>query len=305
MISPDGHGSRVWPHVFIVLPVHNRVADTRRCLRLLEAQSYKSSTVVVCDDGSTDGTSEVIAREFPEVVLLQGDGNLWWTGATNLGVKYALSQGADYILTLNNDIEIPQNYLETLVGAAHQYPNAIIGSLLLTNERSPKVFFAGVDEIDWRTAKARKPFTFLEPFAGQYKGIRETLFLPGNGTLIPRGVFERVGLYDAANFPHYLADYEFVFRARKAGFTAFINYDAVIYSDIERTHKASVQKAPPLREFISAFFDPHSQHNIRIRYNFARKHCPRYYILGYMFLDTLRRFVSNLRLRRRLGLHGR
>ena len=60
--------------IHIVIPVYNRRDITRNCLLSLREQTHTDFQVVVIDDGSTDGTSEMIQKEFPEVVLLMGDG---------------------------------------------------------------------------------------------------------------------------------------------------------------------------------------------------------------------------------------
>jgi len=72
--------------IFIVIPVYNRINFTKKCLNSIKQQTYQNYRVVVIDDGSTDGTAALLAEEFPEVHVIQGDGNLWWTAATNLGV---------------------------------------------------------------------------------------------------------------------------------------------------------------------------------------------------------------------------
>jgi GT2 family glycosyltransferase len=73
--------------IFIVIPVHNRRDFTRECLLSLRKQTYKNFKVIIVDDGSMDGTGDMIEKDFPEVIPLKGDGELWWTGATNMGVE--------------------------------------------------------------------------------------------------------------------------------------------------------------------------------------------------------------------------
>ena len=96
----------------------------------------------------------MIEEEFPDVILLKGDGNLWWTGATNMGVGYALAQADqdDYILTLNDDTIVISAYLQTLLDAALNHPNSLIGSISVSNEDESTVVDAGV-RINWLTAK--------------------------------------------------------------------------------------------------------------------------------------------------------
>src|SRR4051794_654183 len=104
------------PIIYIVIPVHNRLDATRKCLASLHNQTYTGFRIVLVDDGSTDGTSEFVRESYPDVMVLSGDGNLWWTGAINLGIRYALAQASENyaVLVINNDVEVYSDYLETL-----------------------------------------------------------------------------------------------------------------------------------------------------------------------------------------------
>jgi len=97
--------------LYIIIPIFNRIEYTKGCLLSLYKQTYKNFKIVVINDGSTDGSGKVLERDFPSVHVINGDGNLWWTAATNLGVKFALKNGADYILTLNNDTIATPDFL--------------------------------------------------------------------------------------------------------------------------------------------------------------------------------------------------
>src|SRR5262245_43379861 len=91
------------PSVAVVVPVHGRLPLTLRFIDSFRRVHYPHYRIVIVDDGSPDGTATTLAREHPDVVVLRGNGNLWWAGATNRGVRYALGQGFDYVLTVNND----------------------------------------------------------------------------------------------------------------------------------------------------------------------------------------------------------
>ena len=79
--------------VFVVIPVHNGIEHTLRTVRSLLPLLPPGGRVVVVDDGSRDGTAETLRKECSGVVVLRGDGNLWWSGAINEGVREGYRDG--------------------------------------------------------------------------------------------------------------------------------------------------------------------------------------------------------------------
>ncbi|HEX8530399.1 MAG TPA: glycosyltransferase, partial [Cytophagales bacterium] len=117
--------------LYVVIPVYNRWHYTKACLEALRKQTFRAFRTVVVDDGSTDGTAGRLAEAFPEVTVLLGSGNLYWTAAVNLGIAHALAGGADRVVTLNNDTLPPPDFLVQMHGQSLAHPNALLGPLEL------------------------------------------------------------------------------------------------------------------------------------------------------------------------------
>ena len=292
--------------IYIIIPVHNRIYFTRNCLLSLKAQTLRNFTTIVIDDGSTDGTSKMIQKEFPDVILLKGDGNLWWTGATNMGVEYALSHTDqdDYILTLNNDTVVYRDYIQTLMYSALKYPESLIGSISISNEDESTVVDAGV-RINWLTAKysnlaeGKKYKDILR--AGSM--IQKVDVLPGRGTLIPVEVFRKVGLYSFKHLPHYGADYEFSHRANMNGYNLLINYKAIVISKVNATGLNNRLTSLKWNDLERSFFSIRSANNLIDRWNFTRLCCNGWKFPIFFVSDVGRVIIGALL--RQFGLRGR
>jgi len=262
--------------IFIVIPVHNRKDFTRGCLISLKRQTLQNFKVVVIDDGSTDGTGKMVREEFPDVILLKGGGNLWWTGATNLGVEYVLTQADqdDYVLTLNDDTIVRSDYLQILLDSALKHPDSLVGSISVSNEDESTVVDAGV-RINWLTAK----YTNLargrryKDILHESSSIQKVDVLPGRGTLIPIEVFQKVGLYDFKHLPHYGADYEFSRRGNMKGYNLLINYKAIVISNVKITGLNNRVTRLKWGDLTKSFFSIRSANNLLNRWRFARLCC--------------------------------
>src|ERR1700741_972262 len=111
------------PNVSVVVPIYNRILHTRAFLQEFSKVTYPNFEIVIVDDGSTDGSSKIIRKEFPSVkVLREESGNLWWSNAMKIGVRDALAHGADYILSINDDVTFNPEFLTHLVAYAQEHP---------------------------------------------------------------------------------------------------------------------------------------------------------------------------------------
>ncbi len=278
--------------IHIIIPVFNRWKFTEACLRSLRSQSFKSFKIIVVDHGSTDGTSENIRNEFQEVVVLQGDESMWWTAATNMGVKYALENYAQHILTLNNDLIVDVDYLQKLYDVMLSYPKSIVGSVAVDKNKPSHVVYAGTKFNKW-TAKYR-PAVNLSDFE-IVKEKREFIYtdlLCGRGTLIPADAFKQVGLFDELHFPHYAADEDFSLRCKKKGFVLIIATNAIVKSEVDATGLKNIHTSHSREYWKDLFTSQRSPVNLKRRWFWAKQNSP--VPILYFGLDLIRILKSQI-----------
>ena len=287
--------------VYVVIPVFNRREYTRNCLASFQQQDTNNFQVLVVDDGSTDGTAEMIRQEFPETILLKGDGDLWWVGAINKGIRHALTlcQDDDFILVINDDLVVPSNYVLSLMKAAESHPGSIIGSVETVNN-APNIIKSGGESINWRFAKW-KVINKGEPLDQFPQGhVVEVESLTGRGTLFPSKVFREVGLYDEIHFKQ-CGDTELPLRASfKFGYSLLVSYDAVVISYPGKKENINDKETYALSDFKEYFFSIRSHFNLIDKYWIAHNIAPNnaWFIRFYFFVAgrTIGRYVTRLRI---------
>lgn len=204
--------------VCAVVPIHNGKEYTMKFLETLKKVDYTNLFIIIVDDGSTDNSQEEIALKYPEIQFIKGDGTLWWTKSMNLGIEEAIKQGAEYILVLNNDVEVDKDIVKELINCASQYPDSIIGSKVYYKNQPNKIWHGGGEGMNvFRTPHLNMtPHGFEE--SSKYASNREIDYSTGMGTFIPVRILNKIGLYNENYLPHYYADVELTMRAKKKGY---------------------------------------------------------------------------------------
>ncbi len=230
----------------------------------------------------------MLEKEFPEVMLLRGDGNLWWTKAVNLGIKKVQTsfKEEDCILISNNDIVINDDYLSNIVQYASKNANSIIGSTTL-DVNSGKILNSGIKR-DFLGSlyvnKGRFPFS-------NRPELVEADGLIGRGMLIPVGVFNKIGLFNEL-LPHYGADIEFSMRAKKYGYKLLVSSKAVVYTDLSQRERHVLGMANPLK-YVKWLFSIKNPSNFYSQYFIIKKYS-RFWILGF-FYDFIKKVAVYFR----------
>lgn len=207
--------------VYIIIPVHNRKNITLNCLTQLKASGDLARYyAIVVDDGSTDGTTEAIQNLYPEVTVLRGDGNLWWTGAIKKGMEYAVKQGAEYLIWLNDDCQFSEGTIANLVNCSQNYQGAIAGCQGFELNQPTQIAFGG-------KRKTWKGYRFINAPSGE---IIPCDLLSGNLVCIPRAVITQIGYPTPHITPHYGGDSLYLIRAKKAGFSLLIDARSAVFN---------------------------------------------------------------------------
>jgi GT2 family glycosyltransferase len=207
--------------IYIIIPVHNRKAITLACLENLKTNGdLQKYHVIVVDDGSIDRTSEEVAENYPEVTILKGDGNLWWTGAIALGMKYAYEHGAEYFIWLNDDCQLSNGTIDNLVSFAREHQGAIVGCQGVEPENQSEIAFGG-------KIKTWQGYRFINPPANM---VVPCDLLSGNIVCLPRVVVDRIGYPNPKLVPHYGGDSLYLILAQKAGFQIYVDTRSNVYS---------------------------------------------------------------------------
>ncbi len=229
----------------IVIPHRNRKDALRRCLGSipLAAGSLSYETIVV-DNGSRDGSQEVIRRTFPKVHLLQNQNNEGFSRAVNQGLRKA---AGNYLLCLNNDTFLFPNSLVCLLSFMEMHPDAGISGGKIFNrdgtiQPSARSFPRLETALFNRSSLATRFFP-NNPLSRRYLlsdwdrcSVREVDWVSGSFLMIRRSVFEKVGFFDERFFL-YCEDVDYCRRAKEMGFRVYYVPDSHIIHETSYSGK--------------------------------------------------------------------
>ena len=251
--------------IAVVTPVHNRREITLQCLRSLARidSAGLDVSVFVVDDGSTDGTAEAIASEFPGVNVVPGDGTLWFTEGTNVGVRAAMEQKPDYVLMMNDDQVFDEDFLRSMVRTAEDNPRSIVGALLLLWDTPHQVFQVApqwkVEWGGWRHWYHQTVWTVPQhPW--------DVGLIVGNCVLVPAEAILEHGLMRSERYPNF-GDAEYTPRLKRHGWRLLIDPRARVFCQPNNI-PAKVTRMGIRQKLNALVFDLGNIHNLRRRFYF-------------------------------------
>lgn len=200
-------------NIAVLMTCHNRREKTLGCLEKLKKQEGIAGiniTIYLLDDGSTDGTSAAVRERYPTVIILEGDGNLFWTRGMHKAMGAAIEKGFDFYLWLNDDVMLYEYALKNLLNTFNKINNQhnlgiVIGSVCdpVTKEWT---YGASRKTYSWYPLR----FTPIEP----NQEIKEADNFYGNVVLIPDKIVKDVGNLDW-RFIHGAGDHDYAHRVKK------------------------------------------------------------------------------------------
>ncbi|MBO6127271.1 MAG: glycosyltransferase family 2 protein [Pseudobutyrivibrio sp.] len=206
--------------IAIILTVFNRRNVTLCGLRSLYQAIENLSgdynfDIYMTDDGCTDGTAEAVAKDFPEVHIIQGDGNLFWSGGMRKAWQAAISSGIEYnyFLWFNDDADLYNDALITMFSSMNMAgDDSIISGAF--RDHNNIISYGGRD---------RK-----EQFVVPNGELSPIFLINGNFILIPQKIFKQIGMIDDI-YRHGFGDWDYGLRAIEANFSLYLstNYDGI------------------------------------------------------------------------------
>lgn len=194
--------------LYVVTAVHNRYSITEKFISQIKMQSYQNLRLIIVDDGSTDGTDDMIAKEAPSAIVLHGNGNLWWGGALDKAYRWIKENSSenDSVFIANDDSTFDSQYIET-------------GMMLL--EKEPTILLTGCGY----SVNSGKQIDGVRHWDFKKGGCADTIIPNDEGNCAStRSLFMRastmmkVGGFHPILLPHYASDFEWTIRAAKKGF---------------------------------------------------------------------------------------
>lgn len=216
------------PNLSIVIVSFHSRDDLARCLASIARQGTEGVEVVVVDNAPGDGTAVWLAKEYPNVRIVESADNIGYAGGSNLGIEH--SRG-EHVLILNPDTELHDGALRTLLDAVHAHPDALITPKLLQPDGTVNACGNQMHATGITSCRG-----LGEP-SGAYAGTRPVPLVSGAAFIARREVLLELGGFDPRYFM-YLEDTELSLRARSRG------HPVLYAADAEVTHHYALGMNP-------------------------------------------------------------
>jgi GT2 family glycosyltransferase len=186
----------------------------------------RAEDILVVDNGSSDGTLDTLARDYPEVRLYRLPVNTGFSGGNNVGLRAAMALGYDAVFLLNVDTILEEDFVQPCLMVLEEHPDiGVIGPVVLEAEGENVIQCEG-----GRISALRASFPYRK--RGQRFERKDAMvdvgYVLGAAMLVRREVIERIGYLDEDYFPAYVEEVDYCYRARLNGFRSVIHLGSAI-----------------------------------------------------------------------------
>lgn len=217
--------------VAIVLINFNGFIDTVECIDSLNDIDYTNYEIIVVDNDS-EKDYDLLSAKYSDsnVTILSSESNLGFSGGNNIGISYARNQGAGYILLLNNDTLVENDFLTNMVSTAQKLNNrCVITSKIMYAYDKERIWYAG-GKFDFKTSRTSVD-GINEKDSEKYNKAQKVSFASGCCLLIPIEILDKIGLMNEDYFL-YCEDTDYCLRILKADFEIMYEPKSKIYHKV-------------------------------------------------------------------------
>ena len=230
------------PKVAVVVLNWNGTDDTIECLESLAQLDYPNAEIVLVDNGSEPPAAAALGARFPQVTCIQLDENTGYAGGNNVGIRYALEHGHQYVWVLNNDTVVQPDSLRLAVETALTDARiGVVGVKILAMEDPTRVWVA-YGQVTYRQSLVRLIGYFWKD-DGRFDEQCDVEWVPGTAMLLSRAAVERLGGFDEEFFAYH-EDVDWCTGARQAGFRIVFEPKSIIYHKGHRSSGGRVYVSP-------------------------------------------------------------
>jgi len=234
------------PRVSIVIVSWNARSLLQTCLPSVVETDYPNFEIILADNASTDGSAAWVAREYPSVKIVRHPANWLFCRGNNAALPHATG---DFILLLNNDVEVPADWLRPLVDAMTQAEDvgAVQPKLLQYDDRDRFEYAGGaggfIDRVGYPFTRGRL-FDTMERDRGQYDDARDIFWATGAAILLRRSALDEVGLLDE-RFEMHMEEIDLCWRLQRHGYRIRVQPESTIF----HIGGASLPKGSPRKTY--------------------------------------------------------
>lgn len=233
-----------YPLVSIVVPTYNLKSVFFECLQSIVNQDYPNMEIIAVDNASTDATSEMVKKKFPQVKLIINSINLGSTGGMNTGLKIATGQ---FIWFIDHDNILNSNMLSEMIKLA--VTNQNIGIVV------PKIYYWEKKDTIWAAGTSVGEITGINysregKDIGQYDKVEDVDIAPAN-FIVRKDVIDKIGFYDDIYFVCY-EDSDFCARVKKSGYRIVYTPRATCYHKFVLLNRLASKKRWLSRSYYAA-----------------------------------------------------